>query len=154
MVRRRTILTASCALFAAPRALLAQPARRPVRVGALLFTSPPPPDSPPGPFTVTLRSLGWTADQDLVFETRYAEGDPERLQVLGRELVALPVDLLHTGGTAATRVASMVTRTIPIVFVGVGDPVATGLVASLARPGGNVTGMRHSIPTPSESAWN
>ena len=145
-MRRRVILAGALGLLAGPRAVQAQPTRRPVRVGALLFTSPPPPDSPPGPFTVALRSLGWTVDQDVVFETRYAEGDPERLPVLARELVAVPVDILFTGGTAATRVATTVTRTIPIVFVGVGDPVATGLVASLARPGGNVTGIATQHP--------
>jgi ABC-type uncharacterized transport system substrate-binding protein len=124
----------------------AQTARRPVRVGSLLFTSPPPPGTPPGPFSVTFKNLGWVEGRDFVFEVRYASGDPERLPVLARELVTMPVDVLVTGGTAATRVATTVTRTIPIVFIGVGDPVATGLVSSLARPGGNVTGIATQHP--------
>ena len=134
------------AALAAPLDAEAQSARRPVRVGFLLFTSPPPPGTPPSVFTVALKNLGWVTDRDVVLEPRYAAGNPERLPALARELVELPVDVLVTGGTAATRAATMVTRTIPIVFVGVGDPVATGLVSSLARPGGNVTGIATQHP--------
>ena len=140
------ILTLAWGLLAAPLVAEAQPARRPVRVGSRSFTSPPPPGTPPGVFTGALKDLGWAQDRDVVLEVRYAAGDPERLPVLARELVELPVDVLVTGGTAATRAATMVTRTIPIVFIGVGDPVATGLVASLARPGGNVTGIATQHP--------
>jgi putative ABC transport system substrate-binding protein len=90
--------------------------------------------------------LGWTPDRDVVQEARYASGDLERLPLLARELIEWGVDVLLTGGTAATRAATMATRTIPIVFVGVGDPVATGLVSSLAHPGGNVTGIATQHP--------
>jgi putative ABC transport system substrate-binding protein len=95
---------------------------------------------------MTLKDLGWTPDRDLVVTVRYASGEADRLPLLARELIDVGVDVLFTGGTAATRAAATVTRTIPIVFAGVGDPVATGLVASLARPGGNVTGIATQHP--------
>ena len=124
----------------------AQPVQRPARVGFLLFTSPPPPNTPPSPFTVALKDLGWTPDRDVLLEPRYASGDPARLPLLARELIEWGANVLLTGGTAATRAATSATRTIPIVFVGVGDPVSTGLVSSLARPGGNVTGIATQHP--------
>jgi putative ABC transport system substrate-binding protein len=95
---------------------------------------------------MALKELGWVPDRDLVLDVRYASGDPDRLPVLARELIESGADVLYTGGTAATRAAVTATRSLPIVFVGVGDPVATGLVASLARPGGNVTGIATQHP--------
>src|SRR6202163_4468333 len=83
---------------------------------------------------------GYVVGRNLVLEERYADGDPERLAALIAELIALPVDVLMTPGTPITRAAQRATSTVPIVSVS-GDPVGTGLVASLSRPGGNITGL-------------
>jgi putative tryptophan/tyrosine transport system substrate-binding protein len=91
-------------------------------------------------FRQGLRDLGYVEGQNMVLEWRVAEGHPDRLAAAAAELVQLPVDILVTFGTPATRAAMHATPTIPIVMVSGGDPVRTGIVASLARPGGNVTG--------------
>jgi len=88
-----------------------------------------------------LGELGYVEGQNLVFEFRSAEGHAERLPALAAELVRLPVDLLLVSGTPAAQAAQQVTRSIPTVMAPAGDPVATGLVTSLARPGGNITGV-------------
>ena len=87
-----------------------------------------------------LHELGHVEGRSLVIEERWAESN-EQLPALAAELVGLPVDLIVTGGTPATQAVMGATRTIPIVFLNSGDPVQAGLVASLARPGGNVTGL-------------
>jgi len=87
-----------------------------------------------------LRDLGWVDGQTLTIEYRWAQGHPERLPALARELVALKVDVIVTAGTVPIRAAKDATETIPIVFIVLVDPVATGLVTSFARPGGNATG--------------
>ena len=92
------------------------------------------------PFRDGLREAGYVEGQTITFETRAADGNPERLTAAAAELAQLPVDLIATYGTPASRAAKAVTTTIPIVMIAVGDPVAAGLVQSLARPGGNVTG--------------
>jgi putative tryptophan/tyrosine transport system substrate-binding protein len=93
-------------------------------------------------FLQGLRELGYVEGQNLVMVRRDAEGQLDRLPALAAELVRLPVDVIvTTGGVPATRAAMQATTTIPIVMTEAGDPVATGLVASLARPGGNVTGL-------------
>jgi len=89
------------------------------------------------PFRQRLRELGYIEGQNISFEYRWARGKYERLPDLAAELTRLKVDVILTIATDAARQA---TETIPIVFVNVGDPVASGLVASLARPGGNITG--------------
>jgi putative ABC transport system substrate-binding protein len=88
-----------------------------------------------------LRDLGYVDGSNLVVAFRFAGGKAEQLPDFAVELVRLPVDVLVTYGRAATRAAAAATTTIPIVMVGIGDPVGTGLVASLARPGGNITGL-------------
>jgi putative ABC transport system substrate-binding protein len=93
-----------------------------------------------------LRDLGYVEGRDIRFEFRSAEGNYERLPLLGAELVSLKVDLIVALGTPPTRAAKAATTTIPIVMIGAGDPVASGLVASLARPGGNVTGSSNISP--------
>jgi putative ABC transport system substrate-binding protein len=87
-----------------------------------------------------LRELGWVEGQNLHVERRYANGNRDALQSLAEELVRAKVEVIVTGGTPATMAAKHVTNTIPIVFRAAGDPVLLGLVASLSRPGGNVTG--------------
>ena len=88
-----------------------------------------------------LRQLGWTAGQNLNIEYRWADGKYDRLPQLATELVRLNVDLIYAPTVLAARAAKGATRTIPIVFAGLGDPLSAGLVDSLARPGGNVTGL-------------
>ena len=84
--------------------------------------------------------------KNIVIEYRWAEGRYDRLLVLAAELVRLKVDVLVTAGTPAISAAKQTTTTIPIVMAGSGDAVAAGLVASLARPGGNVTGLTDALP--------
>ena len=88
-----------------------------------------------------LRDLGYLEGKDIVIEYRWAEGKYDRLPGLAAELVRLKVDVIVAGGTTSTQAAMQATTTIPIVMVGTGDPLGTGLVASLAKPGGNVTGV-------------
>jgi putative tryptophan/tyrosine transport system substrate-binding protein len=92
-------------------------------------------------FRQGLRELGYTEGQHLVMEYRYGEGNVERLPALAAELVQLPVDVLVTWTTPAIQAAHRATTTIPIVMATSGDPIQTGFVASLARPGGNITGL-------------
>jgi putative ABC transport system substrate-binding protein len=88
-----------------------------------------------------LRDLGYVEGQNIILEPRLAEGHNERLATLAAELVQLKVDVIVAAATPASRAAKAATSTIPIVFVAVGDPVKAGLVATLAQPGGNVTGL-------------
>ena len=92
-------------------------------------------------FRKGLREVGWTDGQNLTLEVRSPEGDPGRLPALAAELVHLPVDVLVASATPASLAAKQATKTVPIVSVYTLDPVSVGLVASLARPGGNVTGL-------------
>src|SRR3989440_4289243 len=115
------------------RAHAQQPAKMP-RIGIL--------DDAPmwQAFRQALRELGYVEGQNIAYEYRYGEGAPDRLATAVAELVRRPVDLIATYGTPPTHAAKQATATIPIVMIGVGDPVRAGLVASLARPGGNITG--------------
>jgi putative ABC transport system substrate-binding protein len=118
----------------------AQPARV-SRIGWLGNGTPgaAPPDLEA--FRRGLRERGWIEGQTVTIEPRWAEGTPERLPALVRELVQLNVDVIVLSGTAAIRAARSVTSTVPVVFVVLADPVTAGLVGSLARPGGNLTGV-------------
>ena len=93
-----------------------------------------------------LRELGWVEAKNVVFEHRYAENRLERLPELATDLVRRKVDVIAAGGTLAPLAAKQATSTIPIVMTAAGDPLGSGLVASLARPGGNVTGMSLMAP--------
>jgi putative tryptophan/tyrosine transport system substrate-binding protein len=97
-------------------------------------------------FTNGLKELGWTEGKNIVFERRYAENNLDRLPELAAELVRLDVDVIVAFGTLAPLAAKQATSTIPIVMTAAGDPIGSGLVASLARPGGNVTGMSLMAP--------
>jgi putative ABC transport system substrate-binding protein len=88
-----------------------------------------------------LRELGWTEGRNLAIEPRYAGGAPDRFDALAAELVRLKVDLILVSGVSATLAARKATSSIPVVMAGAGDPVAFGLVESLAHPGGNITGL-------------
>ena len=142
MDRRDTVL-ALLALGAAPLVADAQQAGVP-RIGFLSATSPS--DRPPllDAFRQRLRELGWVEGQNIVIDYRYAEGRVDRLPDLAAELVGLKVDLIVSWGTQGVMAAKNATETIPIVMIAVRDPIGTGLIASLARPGGNVTGVSGS----------
>ena len=132
--RRELIVTLGSAAVAWPLAGRAeQPAKIP-RIGIL--------DDTPmwQAFRQALRELGYLEGQNIAYEYRYGDGAPDRLATAAAELVRRPVDLIATFGTPATRAAKEATATIPIVMIGIGDPVRTGLVASFGRPGGNITG--------------
>ena len=93
-----------------------------------------------------MRELGYIEGQNIAIEFRYAEEKPERLPALAAELVRLKVDVIVTGGPTATRTAKEATNTVPIVMSQDNDPVGNGFVASLARPGGNITGLATLSP--------
>jgi putative ABC transport system substrate-binding protein len=93
-----------------------------------------------------LRELGWIEGKNIIWERRYAEDRLDRLPELAAELVRLKVDLIMAPGTLAPLAAKRATATIPIVMTAAGDPVGSGLVSSLARPGGNVTGISLMVP--------
>ena len=142
MIDRRTFLAGTGAvLLAAPLAADAQQAGKVPRIGFLSATSPS--DRPPllDAFRQGLRELGWVEGQNIVIDYRYAEDRVDRLPDLAAELVRLKVDLIVSAGTQGVTAARNATETIPIVMIAVRDPVGTGLIASLARPGGNVTGV-------------
>jgi len=131
-----------CSVLPAPAA--SKPARIP-RIGAL---SPNPDDADPvewAGFRDGLAKAGWIDGQTISVEWRFADGHLDRLPGLAAELVALPVDLIATLSTAATAAAIQATSSVPVVFCGIGDPVARGFVQSLARPGGNLTGTTQSV---------
>jgi putative ABC transport system substrate-binding protein len=137
-----TILTVG--LFVASFDADAQPAKM-ARVG-FFNPSKPHPGSPIEAFRERLRELGWVEGRNLVVEYRWTEGDYERLPGIAAEFVRLGVDVIVAVGAAAAQAAKQATRTIPIILVAVGDPVAEGLVSNLARPGGNVTGLSIMAP--------
>jgi putative ABC transport system substrate-binding protein len=144
-VNRRTFLGAiPLAVVTAPLAAEAQQAAKIARIGYLA------PALAAGPvleaFRQGLRDLGYVEGRNLVIEYRAAEGKFERLPALAAELVALKVDVIVAPPTVAALAAQQATKTLPIVFIGVADPVASGLVTSLARPGGNVTGSSNLTP--------
>ena len=97
-------------------------------------------------FRQGLRELGYVEGKNIVIELRYADGNLDRLPALAAELVRLKVDVIVTGGGPTTRAAKEATSTIPIVMTQDNDPVANGFVASLARPGGNITGLSTLAP--------
>ncbi len=147
MNRRSFVGTLGLGLLAAPRAAEAQPAGKVFRLG-LLGTVPP---TDPGTlriwdgFLEGLRQLGYVEGQNIVIERRFSEGRYERLPALAAELVRLKVDVIVAAAITADE-AKRATSTIPIVMTNHGDPVGSGLVASLARPGGNVTGLSGQSP--------
>jgi putative ABC transport system substrate-binding protein len=131
--------------LAAPLAAEAQQATTVARIGYLLSNPAANPHLHEA-FRQGLRDLGYVEGRNLVIEYRSAEGKLERLPALAAELVALKVDVIVAPGTPAALAAKQATRTLPIVFAAVGDPVTSGLVTRLARPGGNVTGLSVLLP--------
>jgi putative ABC transport system substrate-binding protein len=141
MNRRAFLGTLTGGLLAAPLATEAQPTARRYRIGALSTYSPGPQDPHWASFVQGMRALGYIEGHNLHIEHRLSEGHAERLPALAAELVQLGVSVIVASAPGPSRAAKQATTTVPIVFVGVADPVGFGLVASLARPGGNVTGL-------------
>ena len=144
IVKRRKLLIAFGASALAPLALFAQqPAGKVWRIGIL--TSYPQTVAQDGDhfgsFLAGLRELGYVEGRNIAIEWRFTEGVSDRLPGLAAELANLKVDVIVTNGTAGVRAAQRATTTLPIVTVSFGDPVGSGLVASLAHPGGNITGL-------------
>jgi putative ABC transport system substrate-binding protein len=150
-MKRLTVALLCLALFAAPLAAEAQPAAGVHRIG---YLSPgfAPTAANPFPqlaaFRARLAELGYVEGQTLQLELRFAEGDPERLPGLAAELVQLRPSIIVPSGSAATAAARRATSTIPIVMATSLDPVRDGLIQSLARPGGNVTGLTVTTDAP------
>ena len=138
---RRTLLALTCATLVAPRTLLAQTPKRVYRIAILDDATETTRPEYWNLFRNRLRELGLVEGKDVVYEVRYARGNSERLPALAAELVGLKPDILVTTATPATSALIKATSSIPIVFTNSGDPVRMGLVASLARPGGNATGI-------------
>src|SRR6266568_2170542 len=136
------IVTLTLSILASPLVTDAQPATKVHRIGWLHpgFSRPEPHPSLEA-FRQGLRELGYVEGQNLVIEYRFAEGRDEGLADCAAELVQLKVDVIIAGGPAAIRATQHATSTIPIVMAGNPDPVAHGFVTSLARPGGNTTGL-------------
>lgn len=146
MKGRRELLVASLAVLA-PIASYSQPVGRVRRIGILGNVAPPAnAGSPIQVFIATLRDLGWIEAKTVAFDYRWAQQRYESFPALARELVNLGVDLIMvTAGVTAALAAKEATSTIPILAVAVADPVKFGLVASFARPGGNVTGIAQPL---------
>jgi putative ABC transport system substrate-binding protein len=139
MRRRQLLIALGASALAAPFASRAQQ-QKVYRIGFLGIANASSWASYIAAFHQGLRELGYEEGKNLVIEYRWAEEDFDRLPKLAAELLSLKVDVIVTHGTPGSRAAKQATTTIPIVMAAVGDPVRSGLVASLARPGGNLTG--------------
>jgi len=146
MSKRIICLALSAVLFALSVSAEAQQAGKIPRIGYLAASSLSGQSARIEAFRQGLRELGYVEGKNIVIEYRSAEGKLDRLPALAAELVRLKVDIIVTGGPIPTRVAKGATSTIPIVMTQDVDPVGTGLVASLARPGGNITGLSTLAP--------
>ena len=134
------------ALLLAPLASDAQQTGTVYRIGFLGNSTAALEANLVGPFREGLRDLGYDEGRNVLIEYRWAEGKYERFPALIAELIALKVDVIVTAGTPATLAVKKATTSVPLVMVAVGDPVGTGIVASLNRPGGNITGLTSISP--------
>jgi putative ABC transport system substrate-binding protein len=139
--RRAFLGTVAGSLLAAPLASEAQRGTKVWRIGVLETTSAGANATNLAAFRQALSELGYAEGRNIVFEYRFAEGAPERFKDLAAELVRLKVDLILTRGTPAVLAAKAATQTIPVVMAASGDPILSGVVPNLAKPGGNVTGL-------------
>ncbi len=140
-MRRRTFVSNTLAILAWPLTSVAQPAGKVWRIGYLVLnplTDTPSPER--AAFIAALRELGYAVGSNLTIEYRSADSDKERLPFLADELVQAKMDAIVVGSSDPARAAMRTTTSIPIIMLGVGDPVAFGLVTNLARPGSNITG--------------
>jgi putative ABC transport system substrate-binding protein len=139
--RREFIALLGGAAAAWPLAVRAQQASKPPTIGFLGATTPAGGGQLLAAFVQRLRELGWVEGRNVAIEIRWGEGRSERFAEIAAEFVRLKVDAILTHNTPPVLAAKQATSSIPIVFATAGDPVGTGVVASLARPGGNVTGL-------------
>jgi putative tryptophan/tyrosine transport system substrate-binding protein len=149
MRRREFITLLGSAAVTWPLAAPAQQPERMRRIGVLMGLTESDPEGPPrlAIFKQELQKLGWTEGRNLQIEYRWAGGDADRTRTLAAELAGTMPDVVVAHLTIATEVLMQQTRTIPIIFVVVADPVGSGLVGSLAQPGGHVTGFPNFVPS-------
>jgi putative tryptophan/tyrosine transport system substrate-binding protein len=146
MKRKITVLALGAMLFALCSTADAQQPKKVPRIGYLTAASASAMVPRANAFRQGLRELGYVEGKNIVIEYQYADGKLDRLPALAAELVRLNVDIIVSGGPAATRPAREATSTIPIIMAQDGDPVGNGFVASLAQPGGNITGLSTVAP--------
>ena len=144
-MNRRTLIAALSSAAAWPVVARGQQASKIYRVG-ILSAGPVPPPKILSAFVDGLRELGWIDGKNIAFEQRYADNNLDRLLDLAADLVRRDVDVIVAAGTLAPLAAERATSSIPIVMTGAGDPLDSGLIASLARPGGNLTGLSLMAP--------
>jgi putative ABC transport system substrate-binding protein len=149
MIRRREFVAALGGAMAWPLAARAQQGDRVRRIGVLVGGDENDPEVKRrlSAFTQALAGLGWTDGRNMRMELRWFGADTNRMRALAQELAGLQPDIVLTGGTPTTAAIQRETRTIPIVFASVGEPVASGLVPRLNQPGGNITGFALFEPT-------
>jgi len=140
-VKRRKFITPLGGAASWPLAARAQRAGKLPTIGFMGSTTPSVAAQWVAPFVQRLRELGWLEGRDIAIEYRWAEGRSERYTEIAAEFVRLKVDVILTHNTPTVLAAKQATSAIPIVFATAGDPIGSGLVATLARPGGNVTGI-------------
>jgi len=140
-LHRRDFITLLGGAAAYPLAARAQHSAKLRAIGFLGSTTPSAESQRTAALVQRLRELGWIERRTIAIEYRWGEGRPERFAEIAAEFVRLKVDIMITGGTPTALAAKRATAVIPIVFAMTGDPVGTGLVAHLARPGGNLTGL-------------
>ncbi|MEK7709553.1 MAG: ABC transporter substrate-binding protein [candidate division NC10 bacterium] len=140
------IVTLALGTLLAPLATDAQLKGKVYRIGFLGNSTAALEANLVGPFREGLRDLGYVEGQNVLIEYRWADGKYDRFPALIAELIALKVDVIVTAGTPATLAVKKATTSVPLVMVAVGDPVGTGIVASLNRPGGNITGLTSISP--------
>jgi putative ABC transport system substrate-binding protein len=139
--RRSVVVAFGASVLLGGRSAFAQIASKPARIGFLRFSDQQSGRPYVDSFRQGLRNLGYAEGRDFTLDARFADGRVERLLPLAEDLVKRKVDLIVTTDTPATRAAQQATATIPLVMVNVIDPVGSGFVDSLARPGGNITGL-------------
>jgi putative ABC transport system substrate-binding protein len=154
MRRREFITLLGGAAAAWPLAARAQQAERMRRIGVLMPRDESDPEAKRrlSVFTQALADLGWTDGRNVRMDVGWAGGDINQIRALAQQLVSLQPDIIVTGGTPATVAVQRETRTIPIVFANVGDPVASGIVGRLDRPSGNITGFAN-VEAPLGGKW-
>ena len=142
MIRRREFITLLGGAAAWPLAARAQQSERRRRIGVLMVVAESDPEAQPriAAFLAGLQSLGWRDGQNVRIDYRWAAGNAGRIRAYATELIGLTPDVIFVSSTPALA-ALKATRTVPTIFIGVPDPVSSGFVTSLARPGGNVTGI-------------
>src|SRR5215475_701324 len=144
MIRRREVITLLGSMAAWPLAVRAQKGERVRHIGVFMPAAADNAETYRArieAFQQALGQLGWTIDRNLRIDTRWATTNADRMRTFAAELVAVTPDVILASGDTAMPALRQATRTVPIVFVQVADPVGAGFVDSLARPGGNVTGF-------------